>query len=814
MTFCRRAILAAVLALLCACPIVAAEYMQVRLYIDSRADYSAMRSLSLDQVFKGDGYIDIVTNSAQLEELTQLGLRTEIVHDDLVSFYQSRIAAHRDMGGYMTLSEVNAAVDAIIADHPDIVSAKQNIGTTVQGRPMWAFKISDNPNVDEDEPEVMFTAAIHAREVITPLVLLNAINILTDDYRTDPAIAELVDSREMWFVAVVNPDGYYYNESTDPGGGGMWRKNRRNNGDGTYGVDLNRNFGYQWGYDDEGSDPSSGEETYRGPSAFSEPETQNMRDFTIAHEFVSTIYFHSYSNLVLYPWGYDYLLTPDDDLLAILADSMAAYNSYAPGPAHGLYPANGVTDDWGYGEQTLKNKNLTFTLEVGSGADGFWPDPARIPTLIDENLGAILFAARSAGNPYGLMPPAAPVAAVADTSDAASYAVTWTSNDTVNPAVYFELVEMAGYQRLTDVCNGFDNWDNDGFALSSAHSHSTPNAFFSGSAANLSNHCISAAPITVGAGDTLRMWLWYDIEEDWDYAYVEGSLDGSTFTPLAGNVTTNSDPNGQNLGNGITGSSGGWVEAFFDLSAYVGDKIYIRLSYVTDGYVDDPGIWFDDIYPVDGYEFELTIASDLTGSSYTFTNKPAGEYFYKMRGQDAEGQWSRFSQIVSTTVVDGGAVCYDTDGDGYGDPDHPENTCPDDNCPDIFNDDQSDSDADDIGDVCDVCPNDADNDIDADGICGDIDNCPDVYNPGQVISGGLSVGDACCCEQRGDINHDGEINIEDLIGMVNHMFQFGIGPVCPSEGDIDGMGGFMDIADLIHLVNYMFQEGPDPAPCE
>ena len=148
---------------------------------------------------------------------------------------------------------------------------------------MWAVKISDNPNVNEDEPEVLFNSAIHAREVITPEVLLHAMDHLTDNYGVLPEITDLVDNREMWFVVVVNPDGYFHNQVIEPNGGGMWRKNRRQIVASIYGVDLNRNYGYEWGYDDLGSSSSPTAETYRGNGPFSEPESQNMKQFTEAH---------------------------------------------------------------------------------------------------------------------------------------------------------------------------------------------------------------------------------------------------------------------------------------------------------------------------------------------------------------------------------------------------------------------------------------------------------------------------------------------------------------------------------------------------
>lgn len=857
----RRYLLLFVLILIFAATLgrAAASYMQVRVYPVSKTEYLKLQELNLDQVGRTADYIEIVTHAEELARLKALGFRTEVIHDDLVTYYQSRLPDDKDMGGYMTLTEVWAALDQIVADHPEICSDKLNLGFTHEGRPMWAVKISDNPSVNEDEPEVMFTSAIHAREVITPMVILNVMNHLTNNYGTLPEVTSLVDSREMWFVPIVNPDGYYHNQVLEPGGGGMWRKNRRDNGDGTHGVDLNRNYGYQWGYDDDGSSPDPGSDLYRGPSAFSEPETQNMRDFTIANHFVFTIYFHSHGNLIIWPWGYDYLVTPDEALFQALGDTMATFNSYTPKAAHGLYPANGVTDDWGYGEQLLKDKNLAFTFEVGSGFDGFWPDTSRIDALLAENLQPPLILADLADNPQAVLPPEPPVLFVADSTDSAAFEVTWTFDDTLNPALYFELVQLEGYQRITDPASNFANWEPHLFTLSETRSYSAATSFYSGSGNNMTNHATTTSTVSVTSGDTLSVWMWYDIEADWDYAYVETSVDGASFTPLAGNVTTSSDPNGYNRGHGITGSSGGWINGLFDLAAYNGQTIYLRLSYYTDSWVDEEGIYFDEIYPVEGFALATVIGDDLTGRRYTFVDHATGTYWFQLRAEDGDGQKGSWSNIVQTVVTNGDEVCYDTDGDGYGDPDHPENTCPDDNCPLVYNDDQADGDGDGVGDVCDncmsvanldqadvdsdnygdlcdncpgaanpdqtdtdydslgdvcdVCPNDPDNDLDTDSVCGDIDNCPTVYNPDQTSTGGLPEGDACCCLMRGDIDHSGAIDIEDLVGLVDYMFGEGLAALCPEEGDVDGSSSAADIADLVYLVSYMFQFGPEPPPC-
>jgi len=803
----------ALLLLLVLAAAVSAADMQVRVYLDGKEDAAGLHPLGLDVVWQGKDFIEIIATADELRELEGLGLRTEIVHGDVAAFYRSRLDHARDMGGYKTLAEIQAYMDEIAFFHDAIVFPKTVIGYTLEGRPMYAMKISDNPELDEpDEPEVLYTAAIHAREVITPETVLRFMDYLTDNYGTDPAVTDLVNSRELWFVPVVNPDGYYYNQVIEPDGGGMWRKNRRNNGDGSYGIDLNRNYGYEWGYDDDGSSPVPSDATYRGTGPFSEPETQVMRDFISAHEFVFTLYFHSYSNLVLWPWGYDQIYTPEEPLFRILGDSLAAYNGYEPTPSWGLYVVNGSSDDWGYGEQLLKNKNYAFSIEIGGYSDGFWPDPSRIDQLTLENRGPALFLARVAGNPYQVMPPGQPAVSVDDTVDASGYSVQWSLADTLNPAVLWELVELQGFGRTTDQANAWDNFSSNGFSISGARYSSAPTSFFSGAANNAARRIQSVETIAVRASDVLTLRVWYDIESGWDYAYVEVSTDGVAFTPIAGTITTNDDPHGYNRGNGITGSSGGWTLASFGLAVYAGQSVYLRVSYETDGSQLGEGIYVDDITPVEGYASETVISSALTDTSFAFTDKPTGTYYYRVRAQDAQGQWGPFSAAVPTVVTDGEYQCVDSDLDGFGDPGYPDNDCPTDNCPAAANPDQADGDADGVGDVCDLCPNDAQNDGDADGHCGDVDNCPLIANADQADADLDGVGDACCCALRGDSDGDGAIKVGDLTMLVAFLFRGGAGPGCPAHADVNGDGG-PAVSDLTMLVGYLFRGGEPPAAC-
>jgi Zinc carboxypeptidase/GEVED domain/Secretion system C-terminal sorting domain/Fibronectin type III domain len=193
----------------------------------------------------------------------------------------------------------------------------------------------------------------------------------------------------MYILPCVNPDGYIYNTTTNPNGGGMWRKNRKNNGDGTFGVDINRNYGYQWGYNNTGSSPTTSSDTYRGASAFSEPETQIIRNFCTNHDFVASMDFHSYGNYCIYPFGN--LATnnnPEISLFQQMGVFLTAENGFVYGNANQTvkYTVNGAGDDWKYGEQSTKNKIYSFTPEIGTSTDGFYPASSRIIPLCESTL--------------------------------------------------------------------------------------------------------------------------------------------------------------------------------------------------------------------------------------------------------------------------------------------------------------------------------------------------------------------------------------------------------------------------------------------
>jgi carboxypeptidase T len=603
--------------------------------------------------------IELAIEDQQLTGLTQAGFRPQILVADLEQHYAERLSVSRNYGAYHTYSEGMAEIQALSLDFPSIVGVPEVIGTTIEGNEIWAFKISDNPGVDEDEPEVFYNSYIHAREAITIEVLLHFVHYLTDNYGTDARVTSIVDERELWFVPFMNPDGVLYNEATNPSGGGMWRKNRRNNGDGSYGVDLNRNFGFAWGYDNVGSSPYGSNETYRGASAFSEPETQVIRNFVNSRDFSASITYHSYSNLLIYPWGYDEIYTPEPDHSAfvLMTNLMADYNGYSPGTAWELlYTTNGDSDDWLYGADTEHTRIMAITPEVGSSSDGFWPAESRIPQLVAENLEPNLIFAEMAGNPWSSLPPSAPTLAELG-SVGGNYTVSWStpSPDADNLAIAYELREMTGVASGSDSFDDTGNWVSGtaAFALSTTRYASAPTSFYGGTGNNRNAISELSEPISASSGMAVSFDVYYDIETSWDFAYVEASTDGLTWTTLAGNITTTSDPYGNNDGNGITGSSGSWVAASFPLDAYAGQSVLIRLRYETDTSVLGEGIYVDNFAPVSSFSSEVVLADDITDEFYPITGQSPGEYFYKVRAVDADGDWSGWSNLIQV-ISEGG----------------------------------------------------------------------------------------------------------------------------------------------------------------
>ena len=318
------------------------------------------------------------------------------------------------MGGALTLSETLAQLDLMRSLYPNLISVKTDASTsgtvthgnstgstTWPGQTMYYVRISDNPDINEpNEPETLITGSMHAREISSLMNTMYFMWYILENYNSDPFVKNIVDNQELYFIPIANPDGYRWNEVIMPGGGGLQRKNLRpgvadsgttNSSNNARGVDLNRNFNYYWGWDNSGSSPTTNSNTYRGPSAGSEPETKIVQEFITSHDIKVAVNHHGGLNSIVtssYNGNVSATDSGREDEYAKICHDLTQYNRYIYGSApNTLYEANGDVNDWMLGGTSVTSGGQTSS---GSGknvlalapenGDDFWP----IPTLITE----------------------------------------------------------------------------------------------------------------------------------------------------------------------------------------------------------------------------------------------------------------------------------------------------------------------------------------------------------------------------------------------------------------------------------------------
>ncbi|MFD6950580.1 carboxypeptidase [Nocardiopsis sp. TSRI0078] len=313
--------------------------------------------------------------------------------------------------GYTTYAELLGVVDQVVADHPGIAE-RSVIGRSHEGRDLVAVKISDDVDTDEDQPEVLFVHAQHAREHLTVEMAVHLMRMLTDGYGSDPRITDLVDSREIWILPNVNPDGSEYDMSGTRWRN--WRKNRQpNQGSSALGTDLNRNWDYMWGCCGGSSgDPRS--ITYRGPYPESATEVRVIADFVRGRvvggeqQITAAVDFHTYSELILWPFGHTYsdvaegMTREEYETHAALGEYMADANGYTPQQSSDLYVTDGSINDWLWGDQRIVN--FTYEMYPSSAWEGgFYPPSSVVERETARNEEAVLRLLDYADCPYRII---------------------------------------------------------------------------------------------------------------------------------------------------------------------------------------------------------------------------------------------------------------------------------------------------------------------------------------------------------------------------------------------------------------------------
>ncbi|HEY7596227.1 MAG TPA: M14 family metallopeptidase [Actinophytocola sp.] len=352
----------------------------------------------LDEGLDGTA-MQVVASPRQADLLRAKGYRLELTGDFAKLLKQRSGPGAKDVHandfpagdeGYHTYDEMKAEVQQATTDHAAITQLS-SVGQSFEGRDIPVLKISDNAATDEDEPEVLFTCNMHAREHLTTEMCLHIIQRFTDGYGTDQNVTNMVDNREIFVVPSLNPDGSEFDISGGEYQG--WRKNRQPNDDGTVGTDINRNFSYKWGCCG-GSSGSTSAEDYRGPSAGSAPEVAAIQNWVQGRQFKAHIDFHTFSELVLWPFGHTYdevtegMTQEEYDHFKDIGTQMASTNNYTPEQSSGLYITDGDINDFMWGT----HKVLSYCFEMypsDGGIDGFYPPDEQIVPQTTRNDAAV-----------------------------------------------------------------------------------------------------------------------------------------------------------------------------------------------------------------------------------------------------------------------------------------------------------------------------------------------------------------------------------------------------------------------------------------
>ncbi len=701
-------------------------WSRVRIYFDAHHSARSLSDAGLlpEHFSKGArNSIDAEIDSGDIQKLKNAGVRYEVLVPDIKAAYlESLQGMHNQksgapacglanfdygtMGPYHTFTEVVAHLDAMQAAFPNLVTTKDSLGASIEGRAIWAVKISDNPNTNESATEApaYYDALHHAREPHSMESLLYFMWWLLENYGTDPVASYLVDNRELFFVPVVNPDGYVYNQTTDPNGGGMWRKNRRDNGGGVYGVDLNRNYSSSWG-DPVGSsgNPTSG--TYRGDSAFSEPESRAVRDYVIQIDPAVAFCCHTH--------GQKYLVSPG------CMYPLDNYETYAEFSSEFI-----LNDWWGYGTTSLMlgysscgttrhfmhdRGTIAWTPEIG---DSFWPAQSAFCSTVEGAQPSLLYIAHVAGSyarlhDFSVTGPALPGDTLAVdirvrnrglrmSADSVSVTATiLTGNATalnavtalgniparglatgsmqflVNPAamlndsVTLEFTVMEkGY--ITHVItknvwvgtpllifqdnaeSGFSNWTSASWDTTFMDRQSGLYCFADSRYGNYESNdtrIIQLVPQLKLAGATtpvLEMNAKWSLEPTYDDLVMQVSLNGTSWNTLR-----------------TYDGHSHWTQDRTDLSAYAGQNVYLRFLLDSDNGVQSDGFYFDDLRVVqyqlsgtgiDDSGWPSTVSLFPSPASETLQVRAAGKAQYEII--TATGMRAGTGHFTDATSID------------------------------------------------------------------------------------------------------------------------------------------------------------------
>jgi len=640
-------------------------------------------------------------SSAQLQKVRNAGFQVDVLIKDVKNYYANRadkaitknggcsnneeytyepqVPTHFQLGsmaGYYTYQEFLDELDQMATEYPQLISSRAPVSDTLshEGRPIYYVKMSNDPSIDQQKPRVLYSSVHHAREPGSLSEVIFYMWHLLENYGTDPEATYLIDELELFFVPMINPDGYIENETTNPNGGGLFRKNKNPNFSTLNpGVDLNRNYSYQWNTTGVSPDPSH--DTFAGMSAFSEPETKNMKKIAEDWDISFAMNAHTYSGLMLYPYGATVNdFAADDSYFNTFSSEMVRYSGYINQKSSSLYPASGDSDDYMYNDHGI----FAVTPEVSY--NGFYSPPAQIikdckdmlysnlvfahlplvygvtknldaSTTIDNVTGNFNHEIQRLGQEAGTLTVSiAPLVGIQSVGNNIDYNLQLEEIQTgaisyqLNPSIqygdeitYVLVTDNGDWQKrdtisktygsatlqFNDEANNLNNWTGD-WGISNVEYFSSdqsftdsPNSPYQSNSYKVFNlkDTIDLENTTAAAVSYYAKW---EIENNYDFVQFQISTDdGSTWIPQCGKLTNNG-VGGQNGGQPVNeplydGLQSDWALEEINLSEYLGEKINMRFILQSDAYVNDDGFYFDD--------FKILYDKDSTQGVNTFSNE-------------------------------------------------------------------------------------------------------------------------------------------------------------------------------------------------
>lgn len=693
------------------------DYQKVRVFFQNQEELKKAVNLAETEprTMKKGVFFECEIPKDRVEKIRNSGFKVEILEPNLREYYDRMEREFQEkevtntcttysitdpvnykagsMGGYLNYNEVLAELDLMKTMYPNLITAKVAVSTfkTFENRPIYHVKISDNPESDEGEKKILYTALHHAREPGSSQQLIYFMWYILENYATNPEIKSLVDNSEIFFIPIVNPDGFAYNQQTRPNGGGMWRKNRRSG----YGVDNNRNYSYQWGT--TGTSTSTSSDTYCGPSPFSEPENQAIKWLCEQKQFSVAINAHTHGKLVLYPFGYAYNTpTVDDHAFQVTSAEMVKYSGYTNQISSELYPASGDSDDWMYADTSTKPKIFAYTPEIGSSfyeASGQIKNTCR--DMLYTNLTALrilhnfavfeddsdaFFAQQNSQFKYSLKrlglvenqnftvkvtPVSSNIESVGSpvihsglsigTSVPGTIALnlkpaiqngetvtfkveidngSYTTSETITK--YFGTVTT----NFIEPGNAITQWTKTGnWGTTPSQFVSAPSSITDSPSGNYSSgtdtfiRTTNPINLTSASHALLEFYAKWNIEKGYDFAVLEASTNGTTWQPLCGKYTTtgtSSQISGAPVYDGIQNT---WVKEQVNLADFVGQQLYLRFRLKSDGSVTGDGFYFDDFSVKSLSAAAMAVADAGSQSIKIYPNPASDKLFVKNQGR-------------------------------------------------------------------------------------------------------------------------------------------------------------------------------------